>query len=230
MTHFEHLLKYVPNLCERRILDVGSGRDEFLREATKRSVYAAGIEINPEYIDIQEAAAAREGVTLALTQGSAERLPYPDESFDFANLSELIEHVEDPSAVLSEVARVLAPKGVAYISVPTRFSLRDPHFKLYGVNWVPRRFSEAYIQFFRSDKQNAENAGRQRLSDMHYYTFNQFKRLLASKGLMATDSREERLRTLVPWPLRPFALLGYYLVLRPFFFDTVHLFVRKQTP
>ncbi len=33
MTHFEHLLKYVPNLCERRILDVGSGRDEFLREA-----------------------------------------------------------------------------------------------------------------------------------------------------------------------------------------------------
>jgi SAM-dependent methyltransferase len=45
-------------------------------------------------------------------------LPYADASFDLVCMFDAIEHIEDDHAVLREVARVLAPGGLALATVP----------------------------------------------------------------------------------------------------------------
>lgn len=63
-------------------------------------------------------------------------LPYRDAFFDKVVLSEVLEHVPDDAAALSEVARVVRPGGTIAITVPNHDYplLWDP------VNWVRERF------------------------------------------------------------------------------------------
>ncbi len=49
---------------------------------------------------------------------SAEKLPFVDGTFDGLINESLLEHVRDPRAVASELARVLKPGGVVYTSAP----------------------------------------------------------------------------------------------------------------
>ena len=48
----------------------------------------------------------------------AERLPFPDAIFQRVECDAVLEHVENPRAVMQEIERVLAPEGYAHIVVP----------------------------------------------------------------------------------------------------------------
>jgi SAM-dependent methyltransferase len=54
---------------------------------------------------------------LRVLQMSATEMSFPDASFDFACSFSVFEHIDDPGQALREVARVLRPGGVAYISI-----------------------------------------------------------------------------------------------------------------
>jgi SAM-dependent methyltransferase len=54
---------------------------------------------------------------LRLLQMSATKMALPDAAFDFACSFSVFEHIDEPEAALAEVARILRPGGVAYISV-----------------------------------------------------------------------------------------------------------------
>ena len=49
---------------------------------------------------------------IQLVEGSAEKLPFPDRSFDALTFTYLLRYVEDPAATLAELARVVRPGGV----------------------------------------------------------------------------------------------------------------------
>lgn len=49
---------------------------------------------------------------VTLMQGEAEHLPFPDASFDALTVTYLLRYVDDPGAVLRELARVVRPGGV----------------------------------------------------------------------------------------------------------------------
>ncbi len=57
-----------------------------------------------------------EGLDAGMVSGSADALPFPNDSFDLVLALEMLEHVPDPDRVLSEIARV-ARKAVV-LSVP----------------------------------------------------------------------------------------------------------------
>jgi len=48
---------------------------------------------------------------IQLTQGRAERLPFPDEAFDTVVFTYLLRYVQDPDATIRELSRVLKPGG-----------------------------------------------------------------------------------------------------------------------
>lgn len=65
-------------------------------------------------IDSSTAALARataRGSEATLVAGSAERLPFPDDSFDWVVCALVLCSVDDPPRVLGEVRRVLRPRG-----------------------------------------------------------------------------------------------------------------------
>jgi len=59
-------------------------------------------------------------------QASVTALPFRARSFDAAICSEVVEHVEDDRAAVRELARVLVPGGVLFISVPAIPAPYDP--------------------------------------------------------------------------------------------------------
>jgi ubiquinone/menaquinone biosynthesis C-methylase UbiE len=97
-----------------RLLDIGCGLGYVLDMAEAEGVMACGIDISEVALRLGKAEAA----TRQLVLGDAERLPWPDESFDFlVNLGSL-EHFVDPATAVSEMARVMRRQGRAAVLVP----------------------------------------------------------------------------------------------------------------
>lgn len=227
MTHLEHLESSVPGLKAMRILDLGAGRGGFLISLAKEGIAAKGVEYSAPYIVEAYERARAAGVSIDLVQGAAEALPFPDASFDFINACEVIEHVQDPEKMLEEMCRVLAPGGAAYVSVPNRFGLKDQHFHLYFVNWLPRAWSDAAIALAGKHKDYRDaSAGHQRLRDMHYYTFDTIAVLARSAGFVVEDIRLHRIEKEFRSPKRLLAHLAYPLA-RLAYFDSFHLLLKK---
>jgi SAM-dependent methyltransferase len=78
--------------------------------------WVAGVERDELNIRI----ACRAYPWLPMVQADATTLPFPDESVDAVLILDVVEHLEDPEAVLAEVRRVLRPGGSLVLSVPHR--------------------------------------------------------------------------------------------------------------
>lgn len=226
-THFDNLAFYIPNLKDLAILDLGSGRGNFLIESAKAGARATGLEMFDDYIRISHEKAKLANVTLNIVQGTGEHLPFPDSTFNFVNMGEVIEHVESPEVVLREVHRVLKDSGLVYVSAPNRFGLKDTHFHLYFVNFLPRSLANAFISVFGKHKDYNKNAGRQKLDEMHYYTLGSIKKLAVHCGFNAVDMRTIKIEKKYGRGLKgKVALLAYCLV-RPWYFDTYHVLLSR---
>jgi 2-polyprenyl-3-methyl-5-hydroxy-6-metoxy-1,4-benzoquinol methylase len=92
-----------------RLLDVGCG-GAWLGEHFARYT---GVDVSVEAI---EAARAR-GLT-ALKIAPDGTLPFEDESFEGVVMKDVLEHVDDPVALVREVRRVLCPGGRVFASSP----------------------------------------------------------------------------------------------------------------
>ncbi|MEK6224775.1 MAG: class I SAM-dependent methyltransferase [Chloroflexota bacterium] len=106
------------------VLDVATGTGLVARAVSER--YACDVIGLDRSADMLSAAAARDG-HIAFVRGRAETLPFPDESFDHLTFTYLLRYVDDPAAVLRELARVVRPGGriVALdFGVPTNPILR----------------------------------------------------------------------------------------------------------
>lgn len=228
MTHFEHLLFYVPDLAKRRILDIGAGRGKFLIEGAERGIKISGIEYNPENVLKAKRTAGEKGLVIDIAQGEAEHLQFPNDSFDFLNFAEVIEHVRSPEELLDEAYRVLSPSGFAYVSVPSRFCWFDPHFKIAFVNWVPRAWSDTFIRIFGEHKDYSGQSGFQRLSELHYYTYSQFVKFAKKHGFKAKDMRIFKIEKKFPNPAFSLAAKLIYKLARPWYFRAFHFLLEKN--
>lgn len=89
-----------------KLLDVGAAYSFAMRAAREMGWAACGIEVSHAAVR----AAQRAGET-RMAVASAEAIPFPDQSFQVATLWDVLEHIPDPTAAISDIARVLAPGG-----------------------------------------------------------------------------------------------------------------------
>ena len=74
----------------------------------------------------------RFGDRVELVEASAEALPFADESFDHLTVTYLLRYVDDPAAVLRELARVVRPRGtVAMLEFGLPRGIWRPLWELY---------------------------------------------------------------------------------------------------
>ncbi len=176
-------------LASRRVLDIGSGMGGFLVAARRNGIAAIGIEPHADYGTITRLRASRYDLAPFLARAVGEHLPFRNGAFTVVLAQDILEHVQDPDATLREIARVLAPGGVALVTAINRFAWRDPHYHIRGLNWLPRPVAERVIARVGRTKRGAGFADNQRLSDMYYDTWAGFVQRCAAAELVATDVR-----------------------------------------
>jgi demethylmenaquinone methyltransferase / 2-methoxy-6-polyprenyl-1,4-benzoquinol methylase len=96
------------------VLDVASGTGAVAIEiARRRGSKVVGIDQSPEMLAVGRGRVAQAGLThlVRLEEGRAEALPFPDASFDALTFTYLLRYVDNPGAVLVELARVVRPGG-----------------------------------------------------------------------------------------------------------------------
>jgi len=98
-----------------RVLDLGSGAGTDSLVAAQmvgKAGRVTGIDMTPEMLaKARGAAAAMRVSNVEFVEAEAERLPFPDASFDVVISNGVIDLIPDKDAVFTELYRVLAPGG-----------------------------------------------------------------------------------------------------------------------
>ena len=96
-----------------RMVDVLTGTDSLIAaQMVGEQGHVTGIDMTQEMLAKAGAAAAEMGTTnVEFVEGEAERLPFPDASFDVVISNGVIDLIPDKDAVFAELFRVLAPGG-----------------------------------------------------------------------------------------------------------------------
>lgn len=136
------------------ILDLGSGVGNFVVACRKRGLRAFGIE--PDRIGQGSSLTSLQIAGRRLTSGAfaaatGEQLPFPDATFDLIVLDQVIEHVQNQRAVMSEVLRVVKPGGAVYLACPNYLRFYEPHYKLLFLPLMPKVLGEIYLRMCRRD-------------------------------------------------------------------------------
>lgn len=134
-----------------RVLDAGCGTGRNLIEFGRLGD-ARGVDASPDAVQL----CLRRGIE-SVSVGRLESLPFPDGSFDLIFATDVIEHVDDDRAALSEMRRVCAPGGLLLATVPAyrwlwsehdeanhhfrRYTLRRLRPRLRATGWEPLEWS-----------------------------------------------------------------------------------------
>lgn len=95
------------------VLDVATGTGLVARLLARRNVRVVGVDQSEAMLRLGVAAIAETPLAarMRLVRARAERLPFPDETFDAVTFTYLLRYVDDPAATVAELARVLRPGG-----------------------------------------------------------------------------------------------------------------------
>ena len=109
-----------------RLLDLGCGFGRHAFEAARRGAAVVALDAGPEEVAqvrgtlgaMVEAGELAPDHPATAVQGDALALPFADGTFDRVIASEVLEHIPDDVAAMSELSRVLRPGGTMAVTVP----------------------------------------------------------------------------------------------------------------
>lgn len=105
-------------LAGKSALDVGCGAGLLCEPLARLGAQVTGVDAAPENVEAAKAHAARSG--LAIDYLAGELAEQGLGKFDLVTSMEVIEHVIDPAAFVSELASHLKPDGLLIMSTPNR--------------------------------------------------------------------------------------------------------------
>jgi SAM-dependent methyltransferase len=116
--HYERpaMIALAGDVSDLRILDAGCGSGPLSAALVARGAHVTGFDGSPAMIGLARRRLG-DGVPLSVADLS-EPLPYQDDAFDLAMASLVLHYLEDWSAPLAELNRVLVPGGRLIVSVP----------------------------------------------------------------------------------------------------------------
>ena len=189
----EELCQNIDDLESKKILDLGCGMGGFSVALSRNEIDVVPLDFNSDYCQITKLRGERYDLRLSPVNGMGEQLPFRNCSFDAVTCFDVLEHVYNPAQVLSEAYRVLKPGGKMLLTLINRYVCRDPHYHLRFINWMPKRIAEWYIRMRGHSKDDSPCKDKQKISEMHYFTFSQFKRIATNLNFDVADMVERKI-------------------------------------
>lgn len=143
-------------------------------------------EIEVHAVDVADSLQVHDGFSFSLVTGT--ELPFPDQEFDVVISNHVIEHVGDQAAQrkhLDELRRVTKADGLAYLAVPSRWQVIEPHYRLAFLSWLPERLRNGYLRLL----------GNTHPYDCRPLTVPEVEVMLENAGFRAKQQVSEALRT-----------------------------------
>jgi 2-polyprenyl-6-hydroxyphenyl methylase / 3-demethylubiquinone-9 3-methyltransferase len=100
------------HLPGKTVLDIGCGGGFLAEEFAREGFTVTGIDPVARSLEAARKHAADNNLEIDYREGKGEALPFPDASFDIVACCDVLEHVDDLTLVIGEVARTLKPGGV----------------------------------------------------------------------------------------------------------------------
>jgi ubiquinone/menaquinone biosynthesis C-methylase UbiE len=216
-----------------RTLEIGAGTGYFTLNLLRAGLIedAVATDISQGMLDSLSVNADRLGLKVETVRAEAERLPFPDDSFDLVFGHAVLHHLPDLHASFAELYRVLRPGGmIAFCGEPSRYGDRLASYpKRAGIRTAP-----LWRALMRVDERQNGDTSEEVLEhhhlegsvDVHAFTPAQLADLAAGAGFQRVRVTGEELaaswfgwlnRTLestadpdgVPWAWRQYAFRGY---------------------
>lgn len=102
-------------------------------------------------------------------------MPFPDHTFDYLLLMEVVEHLRNPYEVLPEINRIIKPGGSIILSTPNILNLKS--------RW--RFLFEGAYEYFREPPLDQCKNPKEKIFNLHVvpYRYQELEYLLAATGL-----------------------------------------------
>lgn len=144
----EHLLQPSPPKGGR-LLEIGTGAGGIAHYFARVSPYAFEVDA----VDVEDRRQVTDGYRF--TPVDSTTLPFDSDTFDVVVSNHVIEHVGDSDAQwhhLLEIGRVLRAAGVAYLAVPNRWMLIEPHYRVPFLSWWPSPLRSPWLRLWRKGR------------------------------------------------------------------------------
>jgi 2-polyprenyl-3-methyl-5-hydroxy-6-metoxy-1,4-benzoquinol methylase len=166
----EYRLKFIAKRCKGKVLDVGCGKAELKNYLNEGQEYFGIDLIYPTTCDV-----------------SYEQFPFEDKTFDTVVISEVLEHLENPTHALKECRRVLKDDGLLLGSIPNIETLG--RIGLWHIKRIERADQSEHIVAFGSIELNniLRHTGFQPTIFKHLYFY---PRWLGSKWIFFTGAKQ----------------------------------------
>jgi len=199
----------LPHVSNRHVLDFGCGTGYGTALLAEQAATAIGVDLSAEAIAYARDNYQRHNLDFRVIESiERRRLPFKDGQFDTVVSFQVIEHIADTEAYLSEIARVLKPGGTFVVATPDRSTRLFP---------FQRPWNRFHIQEF-SAAQLLRNLTRH---------FSQVE-MLTMSGTREVLAPELRRTRLLRWLTLPFTFPLAPEVWRQLGLDLLHRFHDRQ--
>jgi ubiquinone/menaquinone biosynthesis C-methylase UbiE len=110
-----------------------------------------GPDISKDFVEIAKRNAKEAGVEVEFRQGSVADIPFPNNTFDFIICTAAFKNFKEPLKALSQMYRVLKPRGTALIVDMNRHASNqqiEDYTKNIGTNGMDKLFMKLVFKYF----------------------------------------------------------------------------------
>lgn len=194
-------------------LELGSGTGFFLLNLMQGGVIKKGsvTDLSPGMVEVAKRNAAGLGLDVDGRVADAERIPYPDDTFDLVVGHAVLHHIPDVAGALREVLRVLKPGGkFVFAGEPT--TIGDFYARKLGqfTWWATTNLTKlGPLRSWRRPQAELDESSRaaalESVVDIHTFDPANLERMALGAGAVDVNATSEELTAaFLGWPVRTF--------------------------
>jgi len=182
-----------------RVLDAGCGVGNFFSAVAERVELGVGIDLSPINIrDARERFAGHANLTFLQADLDTHAQSLREQRFDSVVCLDVLEHIEDDSALFCQLAEIVEPGGHLLIKVPAcpwlfgSIDIASDHFRRYNRPMLSALVEKAGLEIVRLSYMNLAGVGP-------YWIKSRLLKKQANFSRTFTPGQLDRIRRAMPW-------------------------------
>jgi len=167
------------------VADIGCGAGTQSLVWSELAHRVHGVDISQPLLELAKQRAKKQGCAIDFQLGSATELPWANESMDICLLIELLEHVTQWEACLSECARVLRANGILVLTTTNKLCPIQQEFNLRLYSWYPARLKRYFENLSLTTRPELANYAK--YPAVNWFTFHGLRHELSGRGFDSMD-------------------------------------------